>query len=102
MTANVDLELMKRVHTQIGDIRVRYHYKTTQAATILAQQWNRPDGKFSFRTFNFLNVHAKAGESTEPTGAQRKANTGLFKRCKDYNGGAVVSYIERVEPYDDW
>ena len=87
---------------QIGDIRVRYSYKTTNEATILAQQWNTKDGQTTFRCFNFLNHEAAAHESTEPTPKQLKRNDGCFKRCKGYVGGVAISYIERAESGDDY
>mmetsp|Transcript_17489 Transcript_17489/g.22155 ORF Transcript_17489/g.22155 Transcript_17489/m.22155 type:complete len:149 (-) Transcript_17489:268-714(-) len=82
---------------QIGDIRVRYHYKTTDTATVLAQQWNTEDGRITFRCFNFLKPDASAKESTEPTSEQLKRNDGWCKRCKSYVGGVAISYIERAE-----
>lgn len=102
LTAGIDLELMRRIQSHIGDIRVRYHYKTSQKATILAQQWNRDDGVTSFRTFNFLKVDAKVDESTEPMSGQLLRNQGLFQTCQNYNGGVADSYVMRAEPGDEY
>lgn len=105
LTAHVDIELEKKIKPKVGDIRVRYCYKTAAEATILAQQYTKTEGSesyISFRTFNFLKLDAPPDEPTGPTKAQVKRNEGFFKICKSYVGGVAISFIERAELGSDY